>query len=57
MKCISMKHTYIIAGSVLAAVPFVLPGLAQIEPETAPEFYFTRLVYKVSAERKEHTRT
>ncbi len=40
-----MKRAYLIAGSVIAAVLFVLPGLAEIEPETAPEFYFTRLVY------------
>jgi hypothetical protein len=40
-----MKRTYLIAGAVLAAALFVLPGLAQIEPETTPEFYFTRLVY------------
>ena len=40
-----MKHTYLIAGSVLAAALFVLPGLAETEPETTPEFYFTRLVY------------
>src|SRR5262245_59418166 len=40
-----MKRTVLIAGSVLAAVLFVLPGLAETEPETPPEFYFTRLVY------------
>jgi hypothetical protein len=40
-----MKHRCLIAGSVFAAALFVIPGLAQIEPETAPEFYFTRLVY------------
>jgi hypothetical protein len=40
-----MKRTYLIAGAVLAASLFVLHGLAQIEPETTPEFYFTRLVY------------
>lgn len=40
-----MKHTYFVACSVLAAVLFVLPGLAQIEAEITPEFYFTRLVY------------
>lgn len=40
-----MKHRYLIAGSVLAAVLLVLPGLAQTEAETEPEFYFTRLVY------------
>jgi hypothetical protein len=42
-----MNHTYLIAASVLAAVLFVLPGLAQIEAEITPEFYFTRLVYGV----------
>ena len=40
-----MKHAYLIVGLVLALALFVLPGLAQIEPETTPEFYFTRLVY------------
>jgi hypothetical protein len=45
MNSIFMKHTCVIAASVLAAVLFVLPGLAEIEPEIAPEFYFTRLVY------------
>ena len=40
-----MKHAYLIAISVLAAVLFVPAGLAETEPETAPEFYFTRLVY------------
>jgi uncharacterized protein DUF4159 len=40
-----MKHTYVIAGSVLAAALFVLPGLAETETAPAPEFYFTRLVY------------
>ena len=40
-----MKRTYVMACSVLATVLFVAPGLAQLEPETAPEFYFTRLVY------------
>ena len=39
-----MKHPYLILGSVLATVLFVLPGLAQIETEDV-EFYFTRLVY------------
>src|SRR5688572_20979701 len=40
-----MKHRYLIFGFVLAAVLAVLPVLAQLEPETVPEFYFTRLVY------------
>ena len=40
-----MKRTYLIAGSVLAVALFVFPGLAQIEEEITPEFYFTRLVY------------
>ena len=44
MNSILMKRTYLIAGSVLAAL-FVLPGLAQMETEMTPEFYFTRLVY------------
>ena len=40
-----MKHTLLIAGSIVAAALFVLPGLAEMEPEVTPEFYFTRLVY------------
>jgi hypothetical protein len=40
-----MKLKYLIAGSVLAAALFMLAALAQPQPETAPEFYFTRLVY------------
>ncbi len=40
-----MKRKYLIAGSALIAALLVLPGLAQIELETVPEFYFTRLVY------------
>src|SRR5262245_58114633 len=40
-----MKHLYLTAGLVLAFTLFVIPGLAQTEPETVPEFYFTRLVY------------
>jgi hypothetical protein len=40
-----MKHSSFIAGAVLAAALFVLPGLAETETETTPEFYFTRLVY------------
>jgi hypothetical protein len=40
-----MKRPYRIAGSVLVLALVVLPGLAQNEPENAPEFYFTRLVY------------
>jgi hypothetical protein len=45
MSFIFMKHTYLIVGSVLVVALFVLPGVAEIEPETTPEFYFTRLVY------------
>src|SRR5262245_51138931 len=45
MKSIFMKRPCLIAGSVLALALFVLPGLAEIEPESHPEFYFTRLVY------------
>ena len=40
-----MKYRYSIVCLVLAVVLVVLPGLAQMEPETVPEFYFTRLVY------------
>jgi len=40
-----MKHPCQVVGSVLVAVLFVLPGLAQIELQPEPEFYFTRLVY------------
>jgi hypothetical protein len=40
-----MKRRYLIIGLVFATVLIVLPGLAQIESETVPEFYFTRLVY------------
>jgi len=40
-----MKRTCLIACSIVAAILFVLPGLAQIEDKTTPEFYFTRLVY------------
>ncbi|HET9217501.1 MAG TPA: DUF4159 domain-containing protein [Terriglobia bacterium] len=41
-----MKRRVPIIGLVLATFLIVLPGLAQIEPETVPEFYFTRLVYE-----------
>ena len=40
-----MKRRVPIISLVLASFLIVLPGLAQIEPETVPEFYFTRLVY------------
>jgi hypothetical protein len=40
-----MKQRCLIAGLVLSTVLYVVPSLAQIEPETVPEFYFTRLVY------------
>src|SRR5262245_50419260 len=45
MKRTHIKRTCVIAGSVLAVVLFVLSALAQLTPEDAPEFYFTRLVY------------
>ena len=40
-----MKHSYLTAGAVSLMALFVLPGLAQIQSEDAPEFFFTRLVY------------
>jgi hypothetical protein len=40
-----MKQTYLILGLILTSVLAALPGLAEIEPESAPEFYFARLVY------------
>ena len=40
-----MKRRYPIIGLVFATVLIVLPGLGQIESETVPEFFFTRLVY------------
>ena len=39
-----MKIPFLAAGSVVIAL-FVLPGMAQSESETVPEFFFTRLVY------------
>jgi hypothetical protein len=45
MDTIDMKRAQFIAASVMAAALFVLPGLAEIDLETTPEFYFTRLVY------------
>ena len=39
-----MKRSYLMAVFVIALGLFVLPGMAA-EYETAPEFYFTRLVY------------
>lgn len=40
-----MKRASFIVGLILAIALLVLPGLAEIEPEPAPEFYFARLVY------------
>jgi hypothetical protein len=39
-----VNRPYPIAVVLIVAL-FVLPGLARVEPEAAPEFYFTRLVY------------
>src|SRR5688572_14517162 len=41
----SMNKSLLTIGSVLIAVLFVAPGIAAIETDTAPTFYFTRLVY------------
>jgi hypothetical protein len=40
-----MKRASLIIGLIFAIALVVLPGLAEIEPEPAPEFYFARLVY------------
>jgi hypothetical protein len=40
-----MKRASLIVGLSFAIALVVLPGLAEIEPEPAPEFYFARLVY------------
>jgi len=41
----SLQKPFLTIGSVLAVALFVLPGLANTGSDTAPEFYFTRLVY------------
>jgi len=40
-----MNIPFLVAGSVIVAALFVLPGMAQTETEAVPEFFFTRLVY------------
>jgi len=40
-----MKKSLLTAGSVLAALLFVVPGIANTGSDTRPEFFFTRLAY------------
>lgn len=40
-----MKKSLLTMGSVFAAMLFVIPGVANIESDNAPEFFFTRLAY------------
>jgi hypothetical protein len=39
-----MKRPYVTAAVLITAL-FVVPSLAQVESDSSPEFYFTRLVY------------
>ena len=40
-----MKRSHLIVGLSVSLGILAFPGVAQIEPESQPEFYFTRLVY------------